>query len=117
MKKHIRTAIRSAVKTIREARADRSIPALMGYGWTVAIRDSNSCLSLEAGNGYSFAGSWNRKSVFYTKTAATRILFDLRQSRPELSLVVAHHNDLRDRQEQSALECLAACLLHRNSAA
>lgn len=114
----IREMIATCIQGIRETRANRSVPALLGCGWTVAIKDSNSLLNViqrdEATFSYDFTASWNRKSTYWTKSTAIGILNRLQATRPELRLVVAHHNDLRDRQEKSALECLCNCFKQRN---
>lgn len=91
----------------------------MGCGWTVAIKDHRMCLSIQGRQGnevaYSFAGSWNRHSVYYSKDAAGRVMDHLQRSRPELDLEVVHHDELRDREEVVAVQLIQQFFPARNA--
>jgi hypothetical protein len=111
----IREMVRTCTKAIRETRADRSVPALLGCGYTVAIRKSPSCYAQVEG-GFNFSGTWNRGTCYWTKATAIKVLMSIVEARHPLAdqLVVTHHNDLRDIAEKRAYDCLCHCFKARN---
>lgn len=111
----IRSTLRSFIKSAREARQDREIKMLIGEGYTIAIRDSVSCLSLQ-GKGYNFGGTWNRQTVYYTESKAHEILAALSDHPHFHKLEVIHRNDLRNRTERTALKMICKLVPIRNRA-
>lgn len=111
----IRQVIKTYIRAIREARRNRSVPMLLGCGWTIQA-NGIGLLSLVEKGGYNFSARWNHGSVYYAKDAAKRIEAALRGSRPELSLTLIHHDDARDQDEKKAVEMLAKVFPFRNQA-
>lgn len=102
--------IKSLISDIRECRTNRSIPTLLGYGWTVAIKGESYCLS-RVGGGFNFSGTWNRGSVFWTREHAEKVAASIST---ELEVEVVHHNTLRDRFEATCTSILEMLLPVRN---
>lgn len=111
----IRLSVRTCLQVIRETRANRSVPALLGCGYTVAIAGSTSCFARVA-EGYNFSGSWNRGTTYWSRDTANDVKRQIQVARHPLAdqLVVIHHNDLRDLSEKSAISCLCHCFKARN---
>jgi hypothetical protein len=115
----IRDSIKTAVKDLREIRRSKSCSILMGYGHTVAVKDTFSSIRQwveGADSAYNFTATWNRRSTFWSEVGATKNLDRLRKQRPELKLEVIHHDDLRSRHEKHALFVLQSFFPLRNKA-
>ncbi len=112
--KIIRESIKAAIENIRETRANRSVPCLMGYGWTIAVKGQTTCIEKREG-GFSFFGMWNRRSVYWKQETA---LAGMREIQPNVpfELEVIHHNDLRDRHEQVSTDIVKTFFQNRNKA-
>ena len=115
MNSFIRQHIKTMISDIRETRANRSVPCLMGCGWTIAMKGQTTCIEKVDG-GYSFLGMWNRRSVYWEKKTA---LAGMREIQPKVpfELEVIHHNDLRDRHEGRAIDFVKNFFPHRNKVA
>ena len=87
---------------------------VVGYGFTIAIKDSFSAIC-QIDDGYNFMATWNRKSTFWTKSVATKNLAEIQAQRPELKLEVVHQNDLRDRTEAHAASTINSFFKLRNT--
>jgi hypothetical protein len=111
-KKLIRESIKSAIENIREARANRSVPCLMGCGWTIAVKGQTTCIE-ERGGGYSFFGMWNRRSIYWKQETALAGMREIQLKVP-FELEVIHHNILRDRHEQVSTDIVKTFFRHRN---
>lgn len=113
----IRDLIKTAVKDLREIRSSKSCTTLMGYGHTVALKDSFCSLRQwveGADSAYNFTATWNRHSIFWSEAGAIKNLERISKQRPELEFEVVHQNDLRDRHEKHALFVLRSFFTLRN---
>jgi hypothetical protein len=113
VKNIFRQSIKSLIRDIREIRRNKSVPCLLGEGYTIAIKGTISTISRQS-NGFNFSGTWNRGTSYWTQEAATKGAEQLRSSLP-FEIEVIHHNDIRDRHEASAINILPAVLKLRNS--
>lgn len=84
----------------------------MGCGWTIAVKGQTTCIE-ERGEGYSFFGMWNRRSIYWKQETA---IAGMREIQPKVpfELEVIHHNTLRDRHEQVSTDIVKTFFRHRN---
>jgi hypothetical protein len=115
MKNQIKSLIKTYVRDIRETRSNRSVPCIMGSGFTIAIKGRTQSIEKREG-GYSFLAMWNRNSIYWTKKTAIAGMKEL-QPRVPFDLEVIHYNDLRDRHEKVASEMLCSLFKVRNQIA
>jgi hypothetical protein len=120
MNQLIRDSIKTSIRDLREIRRSKSCSALMGYGHTVAVKNTfcsiRQWVDGESNNAYNFTATWNHRSTFWSKLGATKNLDKLRKQRPELQLEVIHHDELRSRHEKHALFVLQSFFPIRNKA-
>jgi len=113
VKNIFRQSIKTLINDLREIRRNKSVPCLLGEGYTIAIKGTISTISRQGG-GFNFSGTWNRGVSYWTQEAATKGAEQLRSSLP-FEIEVIHHNDIRDRHEASATNILPVVLKLRNS--
>jgi hypothetical protein len=113
VKNIFRKSIKTLISDLREIRRDKSVPCLLGEGYTIAVKGSISTISRQ-GDGFNFTGTWNRGVSYWTQETATKGAAQLRSSLP-FEIEVIHHNDIRDRHEAFALSTLPAVFKLRNS--
>jgi hypothetical protein len=109
-----RRVIRTLLDLARECRRNRSIPALLGQGWTIAVRGTGNLIEQHGGNRVSFFGMWNRRTTYWTQEDARRALDFYAPHFPHLDLELVHHNEARDRTEKATLDVLRAFIPVRN---
>lgn len=111
----IRTSLKNSIRDLREIRNDKSVPILLGQGYTLAVKGQISTISRQ-GAGFNFSGTWNRGVSYWTKEVAAKGAEQLRASLP-FEIEVIHHNDIRDRHEAVALELVKTLFRNRNKIA
>lgn len=121
MKTTIRQSIKTALNTIRETRKNRAVPCLLGAGFTIAIAGTSNCINpngnFDGKAGMNFSGTWNRETVYFPREKAESLLKRIAPVYAgKLALEIVHHNELRDRSENTALDMLKTLLPIRNHA-
>jgi hypothetical protein len=114
MKNFIRNHIKTLIGDLREIRANKSVPVLLGQGYTIAIKGQISTIQRQDG-GFNFIGTWNRGASYWTRERAEKGAAQLQPGLP-FELEVIHHNDIRDRHEAVALEFVKSYFPHRHEA-
>jgi hypothetical protein len=114
VKNIFRQSIKNLIRDLREIRRDKSVPCLLGQGYTIAVKGSISTIYRQSGGFIKFTGTWNRGVSYWTQETATKGAAQLRSSLP-FEIEVIHHNDIRDRHEAFALSTLPSVLKIRNS--
>lgn len=113
---NLRNVIKSLVEQVRECRVDRSIPMIVGQGFTIA-KKGDLCSIVREKEGFSFRGTWNRESSYWTKEDATKVAAAIAGSvkdRTGWELEVIHRNDLRDRHEKGYMATIKSVWKMRN---
>ena len=113
MKSIIRTSLKNFIRDLREIRNNKSVPVLLGQGYTIAVKGRISTISRQ-GEGFNFSGTWNRGASYWTREVATKGAEQLRSSLP-FEIEVIHHNDIRDRHEKVAREMVCTTFKHRHN--
>jgi hypothetical protein len=112
MKNLIRQHLKTVIRDLREIRNNKSVPVLLGQGYTIAVKGQISTIQ-RVGKGFNFVGTWNRGASYWTREVAEK---GLAQLDVPLQLEVIHHNDIRDRHEAYALNYIKSFFPHRNAA-
>jgi hypothetical protein len=113
VKNTFRESIKNLIRDLREIRRNKSVPCLLGEGYTIAIKGTISTISRQ-GSGFNFSGTWNRGVSYWNQETAIKGAEQLRPHLP-FEIEVIHHNDIRDRHEASAINILPTVLKLRNS--
>lgn len=106
--------VRHLSQQIREARANRSIPCLLGQGFVITQTGSYSCFGegeFNGKKGYNFAGRWNN-CVRFTREQAEQIAASIEVP---FDIEVVHVNEARDRDEARAIDLLKYYWTNRQS--
>ena len=114
MKNQIRQILKTCIRDIRETRSNRSVPCLMGEGFTIAIKGRSQTIQ-KNDQGYSFFGMWNRGAIYWKQETAIAGMNELQGSVP-FELEVIHYNQIRDRHEENAREMVCSLFKSRNLA-
>jgi hypothetical protein len=116
--KKVKTFIRKNLKTLindlREIKANKSVPVLLGQGFTIAVKGQIQTINRQDG-GFNFIGTWNRGASYWTREKAEKRLAQL-QPHVQLDLEVIHYNDIRDRHEVFAKSAVSSYFKIRNHA-
>jgi len=97
-----RKSLKAAIKDLKAVRSSQSVSCLLGYGWTIVIKGSNSPINIitkDDGEGrchYNWLATWNSKSTYWTKEGALKTAKNLMAGNCTHELEVKHHNDIRD---------------------
>ena len=105
--------IKTLVQQIRDCRRDRSVPILLGQGFTVALQDHPACAARVEG-GWNFSGTWNCGTSYWDRAQAELALGVFKTQKPALKLRVAHRNTLRDEAESVATDTIRRLLSIRH---
>jgi len=104
----------TSIQHLREIKADRATPALLGEAWTIAKKDGYFTIArTKDRKGYNFAGLWNRRSVYWTKAKAEKVLATIQENAP-FQLDVIHLHTARDRYETVLLGILSQLFPNRH---
>jgi hypothetical protein len=95
--------LKDMIDHAKSARVDRSIPCLLGEGYTIAIKDQTSCLTTH-GKAWKFIGCWN-SAVYFTRQRAEQVLAKVSGQLP-FEVEIIHYNEARNRMERLALEVI-----------
>lgn len=109
----IRQHLKNMIRDLREIKANKSVPCLLGQGFTIAVKGSTNTIQRIDG-GFNFGGTWNRRTSYWTREVAQK---GLAQLQTPLELEVIHHNDIRDRHEVEARQFVSTFFKFRNQAA
>jgi hypothetical protein len=115
MQNLLRTSLKTAIRDLREIKADKSVSMLLGQGFTIAVKGSILTI-IKRDGGWSFHGSWNRGAHYWTQEVATKGAAELQPHTP-LDLEVIHYNDIRDRHEKAVREMVCTLFKHRHNPA
>jgi len=105
MKNQIRQILKTCIRDIRETRSNRSVPCLMGCGFTIAIKGRTQTIQ-KNDQGYSFFGMWNRGAIYWKQETAIAGMNELQGSVP-FDLEVIHYNEIRDRTKKPPVKWFA----------
>jgi hypothetical protein len=97
----------------KSARVDRSIPCLLGEGYTIAQKGRASCLTTH-GKMWKFVGAWNN-AIYFTRERAEKVLAKISDQLP-FEVEIIHYNEARDRMERVALELIKTVWPKRHAA-
>jgi hypothetical protein len=108
----IKEMLRLYLRDLREIKANKSVPCLLGEGFTIAIKGSPQTI-IKRDGGYAFHGSWNRGAIYWRQEVAEKGMAELQPNTP-LDLEVIHYNDIRDRHEKVARDMVCTLFKHRH---
>ena len=105
--------LKTMIDQAKSARVDRSIPCLLGEGFTIAEKGRASCLT-SRNKKWMFIGQWDN-AIYFTRQRAEEVLTKISDQLP-FEVEIVHRNELRDRMERIALELIKLMWPQRHAA-
>jgi hypothetical protein len=105
--------LKTMIDEAKAARIDRSIPCLLGEGYTIAEKGRASCLTSH-GKMWKFIGCWS-SAIYWNRANAEKVLAKIAPQLP-FEAEIIHYNEARDRMEHIALGAIKLMWPKRHAA-